>query len=161
MVEEWRKVKGFEDYQVSNLGRVKSFKWNKERILKGSIDRVGYLCVCLNNNSKRSTKKIHKLVAIVFLKHLPCGYNIIVDHIDNDPLNNKLDNLQLINSRENTSKDRKGGTSKYVGVSWHKPNSKWASKIRIEGKSKHLGYFKYELEASNAYQNKLKEINHN
>ena len=47
-------------------------------------------------------------------------------------------------------------TSKYIGVNWKKQNKKWRAAIKINGKAKHLGYFDDELEASNAYQEKLK-----
>ena len=46
----------------------------------------------------------------------------------------------------------------YEGVSWYRYTQKWASKIRINGKGFHLGYFKCELAAYLAYQNKLKEL---
>ncbi len=83
---------------------------------------------------------------------------IVVDHINNDPLNNKLYNLQLITQRENVSKDKKG-TSKYTGGSWSKTANKWTSNIRINGKIKHLGFYIKEKEAAQAYQKELTKIN--
>jgi hypothetical protein len=157
MKEEWKVVKGFEDYEVSNLGRVKSLKRNKERILKFSLDNHGYYILSLYKENKAKTKQVSKLVAVAFLNHKPCGYNEIVDHIDNNPLNNNLENLQLITNRENLSKDKKG-FSKYIGVSFRKDTNKWQSRICINGKSNYLGVFNTELEASNAYQLKLKTL---
>ncbi len=49
-MEVWKKIKGFENYQVSNLGRVKSLNRKKELILKGGIDTNGYKIVCLRSN---------------------------------------------------------------------------------------------------------------
>ena len=43
MQEVWKNISGFDDYMVSNLGRVKSFKQNKETILKGHIGLDGYI----------------------------------------------------------------------------------------------------------------------
>ena len=63
-----------------------------------------------------------------------------------------VENLQYITQRLNSSKDKKNTSSIYTGVSWSKEKKKWKSCIRINGKSKHLGYFTDELEASNAYQ---------
>ena len=157
--EIWKDVINYEGlYQVSNLGRVKSFKFQKERILKLSTDKKGYSIVCLHKDKKQSVIKVHKLVAIAFLNHEPCGMSIVVDHIDNNKENNKLSNIQLISNRENSSKNRVG-VSKYTGVTWYKPLKKWCAKIHENKKNKHIGYFNKEIEASLAYQERLKIIN--
>ena len=169
MEEIWRDVEGYEGlYQVSNFGNVKSLarvvKWKntkrtiKEKLLKLGFDFRGYLVVGLCKEGKLKTKRIHVLVAIAFLNHTPDGtQKIVVDHIDNNKLNNNLENLQLTSNRHNCSKDKKG-TSKYTGVSWHKASKKWASQIRINGKVKHIGYFSNEIDASKAYQSKLESL---
>ena len=145
-------------YQVSNLGNVKSLKFGKEKILKGCIDSAGYKHVRLCNNNGIKLFKIHSLVAMVFLGHKPDGTTkIVVDHIDNDTLNNNLYNLQLITHRQNRSKEKRG-LSKYVGVCWNKHSKSWKSYITINSKRYCLGYFKNEYDAHLAYQNKLKEI---
>lgn len=159
-------VIGYEGYyQVSNLGRVKSLcrldsigRRVNEKILKPGVSTDGYFHVALWKNSKQLIGRIHILVAIHFLDHVPDRYNIIVDHRDNNPLNNHIKNLQLITQRENTSKDKKGGSSDYIGVYWNKSSSKWHSQIRVNGKLIHLGYFTNELEASNSYQQQLKIV---
>ena len=161
--EVFRDVPDYEGmYKVSNLGRVKSIKFNKEKILKLGVDGVGYLQVKLCCEGKVKNVKIHQLVAIAFLNHTPDGFNgLIVDHKDNDPLNNNVNNLQLVTNRENLSKDKKG-SSKFTGVSWDKASNKWRSQIRINGKYKHLGRFNNEEEASEYYQSeliKLKQLN--
>ena len=163
--EEFRDIEGYEGiYQASNLGRIKSLTRLdarghklKEIILNPTISGRGYLTVSLYNKSKRKSITIHKLIAITFLNHDPCGMNIVVDHIDGDKLNSNLDNLQLITQRKNASKDRKGGTSKYIGVSWFSRYSKWVARIYINGKNKYLGTFTDELEAAEAYQTELKK----
>jgi hypothetical protein len=43
-------------------------------------------------------------------------------------------------------------TSQYLGVNWNKHKAKWEVKVRVEGKQRHVGFFKDELEAANAYQ---------
>ena len=157
--EIWKDVLDYEGgYQVSNLGNVKSLKLNKEKILKPGIDSHGYLRVDLFYKGKRKTIKVHQLVAMAFLNHTPDGTTkIVTDHIDNNPLNNRLENLQLISQRENLSKD-KNGTSKYTGVSWDKERNKWRSEIRINGKIKYLGRFNSEEEASEYYQRQLMQL---
>lgn len=170
--EVWKDIPEYEGlYQVSNLGNVMSlsrdklsrnrngfFKFTtKEKLLKLFIDDKGYYMVKLYNKSIKKTLKVHKLVAITFLNHKPNGYVLVIDHIDNNKTNNKLENLQIITQRENASKDRKG-TSKYTGVSWNKIHNKWESYITINKKRKFLGYYVNELEASEVYKNKVNEL---
>ena len=103
-------------------------------------------------------RNVHQLVCEAFLFHKPCGHKLVVDHINNISTDNRLINLQLISQRKNSSKDRKGGSSEYVGVYWNKQNKKWMSRIKINGKAKYLGYFNCELLAHQAYQTKLNQI---
>jgi hypothetical protein len=167
--EIWKDVPGYEGiYQVSDIGNVKSLSrellhkgkypiTTKEKILKPGLSGNGYLTVRLCNNNSRKTINVYMLVAMAFLNHKPDGtHKICIDHINNDKTDNRLVNLQLISQRENTSKDKKNGTSKYVGVSWCKPRNKWVAQIAIDDKKKHLGYFTDEYEAHLGYDKVLK-----
>ena len=172
-LEIFKDIPGYEGlYQVSNLGRVYSLpkEWetglgiltsHNGKILKQSVNNSGYFHIVLYNEGKQKTKSIHQLVAMAFLGYTPDGTTkIVTDHIDNNPLNNRLSNLQLISNRHNVSKDRKG-SSKYTGVSWHKASNKWKSRIEVNGKVKYLGIFKCELAASAAYQKALSKVENN
>lgn len=160
-IEVWKDIPEYEGlYQVSNLGNVRSLNYNKTgkaNILKTPVNPRGYARVNLSLYKKQKVSKVHSLVARAFLKHKPCGMKIVVDHIDNNPLNNNLYNLQLITQRENCSKDKKG-TSKYTGVSWSKSHNRWVAHIRINGVQKNLGLFTDEKEAAQVYQNELNKI---
>lgn len=170
-MENWKDVLGYEGiYQVSDLGNVKSLSRiietnrgrsfvSKEKILKYGKAYKGRLFVVLRKNNISKTFQIHKVVAVSFLGHVPCGHKEVVDHIDNNHLNNRLDNLQLITQRKNTSKDRKGYSSKYVGVDWDKNRLLWRSRIWLNGKNILLGHYEKEIEAHEIYQKKLKNIN--
>ena len=164
--EIWKSVPNYIGYEVSSLGRVRSLDREvaysdgrvrrcKGKVLKQNPVGKGYLKVCINTTKGMY---VHQLVAMAFLGHVPNGQKLVVDHIDGDKLNNNLNNLQVITNRENTSKDRSGGTSKYVGVSWSKQNKKWKAQIRVDGKQIYIGHFTNEIDAHNAYQKKLKEI---
>ena len=156
-------------YQISNFGRVKSLKRYanikngkrivKEKVLKNTFNKSNN-CYQINLSIDNEAKvyKIHQLVAMAFLNHKPNGLKLIVDHIDHNPLNNNLDNLQLITHRENLSKDkfRYETSSKYVGVDWKKSHKKWRASININGKNKHLGFFNNEYDAHLAYRKELK-----
>ena len=167
MKEQWKDIPGYEGkYQVSDQGRVKSLDRTivrstgvkhkiKGRILKPSNPTTDYPTVSLGLNNP---KKVHQLVAEAFLDHKPCGHQLVVDHIDHDKTNNKLENLRLTSQRENTSRRKTKGSSKYTGVCWDKHAKQWKVAIRVDGKRKYLGYFKDELEAAQAYQDALAVI---
>ena len=169
MQEVWKPVVGYEGlYEVSNLGRVYSLpkKWIRNKganrshngkFLSVGLSSKGYPRVLLSRDGKCKIREIHQLVAEAFLDHRPCGYKIVVDHIDNNKLNNAVTNLQLISQRQNASKEVRG-TSKYVGVSYDKARSKWSACISFNKKVLKLGRFNTEYEAHIAYQTKLNEI---
>ena len=113
MSEEWRDVVGYEGlYQVSDQGHVKSLErkvrhWRggeriqKERILKPSNDRGGYLLVSLCDGEKRKTYTVHRLVCQAFHENpenKPC-----VNHIDENKTNNCASNLEWCTYAENNT----------------------------------------------------------
>jgi hypothetical protein len=161
-IEIWKDIPKFKNYQVSNLGNVRSLNYNRTKKIKNlklKINKRGRIAVNLSQNGIRYDNfKVYQLVAMAFLNHKPCGHKVVVDHIDNNKKNNKLYNLQLITQRENSSKDKKNKTSKYTGVCWNKKQKKWQSAIQINNKIKHLGYFVDELEASKIYKKELEKI---
>ena len=152
-MEIWKTIPNYEDYQVSNLGNVKSLKWGKERILKGALGSYGYYEVNLLKDKKQKSFRIHKLVAMAFLGHIPDGtHKIVVDHINNVRIDNRLENLQLITNRQNCVKDKRDGSSSFAGVSWHKKSSKWRAAINCNKVYIDLGLFEQETQARDAYK---------
>jgi hypothetical protein len=169
-MEIWKSIPNYEGlYEVSSLGNIKGLMKNvfdkngnlhyvkKEKVFSKRKSKDGYYVTDLTNCSIKKTFKVHQLVAMAFLNHKPNGMKLVIDHRNNDPLDNRVENLQIVSVRKNSSKDKKDKSSQYTGVSWDKSNNKWKSQIYINGKSKHLGSFNCELSASLAYQNKLKE----
>ena len=156
MEEIWKQIPTFNNYEVSSFGRVKSLRFNKEKIMSQCLAGGGYPSLRLTKDGVSKLMYVHQLVAMAFLKHKRKGYNgLVVDHIDNNKQNNNINNIQLITARLNTSKDRKG-TSKYTGVCWDKQMNKWRSTIRVNGTSVFLGLFDCELAAAKAYNKRLK-----
>ena len=161
-VEIWKPIFGYEGlYEVSNLGNVKSlerkvknpyaaagYKIVKEKLLALTFANQ-YLEVSLYKENKRKHFRVHQLVAFAFLDHKPCGFEIVVNHLDFNKTNNRLDNLELVTNRENSNKKHLKSTSKFTGVSKHR--NKWRASIS-------LGSFATEREASDAYQKALKNI---
>lgn len=170
MKEIWKDIPGYEGYyQVSDLGRVRSvdrtiIKKNgrvqdmKGMILKQGDTATGYKYVTLWKGNKKISLRTHQLVAMGFLGHKRCGFEKVVNHKDFDTHNNRLNNLEVVTNRENTSYRKKKGTSKYIGVCYDKYNDVWRADIMINGKQKYIGVFNNEYDAHLAYQEKLKEI---
>lgn len=100
-MENWKTIEGYEKYQVSDKGMVKSFKKSSEgEILKGGIDSDGYHIVLLYpDNGKRYTAKVHRLVAQAFIPNPEC--KVAVNHIDGVKTNNHVDNLEWNTNSEN------------------------------------------------------------
>ena len=116
----------------------------------------GYLNVILSEDGVKTSIKVHQLVAIAFLNHKRSGYKNVVNHINFNTLDNNINNLEIVSARENCNKKHIKSSSKYVGVTYKKRDRRWMAQIKIDGVNKYLGYFKNELDASNAYQSALK-----
>lgn len=102
MEEIWKHITGYEDYMISNLGRVKSLKNGKEKILKNLDRGNGYLYVELK---KRKKYLVHRLVAQAFLENpenLPQ-----INHKDENPQNNTVENLEWCSSQYNMTYNNK------------------------------------------------------
>lgn len=163
MTEEvWKPINDFDNYFISSLGRVKSTKYKKERFLKFSyVDRRKgkklYAKVVLVKGNKLYTKTIHSIIAEIFLNYkYDKNSNKVIDHIDNNSLNNNVDNLQIISCRNNLNKD-----IEFPGAHFNKKSNNWESSIYFENKNVHLGIFKSKEDASNRYIEVFKDIENN
>ncbi len=100
--EIFLKINNYNDYEISNYGRVKSLKHNMIRFLKPDLSNhthTTYKYVRLSINGKTSKKAIHRLVG----EHFVNGYNskLHINHIDNNGLNNHYTNLEWVTHSEN------------------------------------------------------------
>ena len=167
--EIWRDVVGYQNsiFYIS-FGRVMSverkvkgrygnLKTINSRILKFCNNSVGYHHVMLCKLNKKETYIIHKMVAIAFLGHNPCGYEFVVNHINLNKKDNRIQNIEIVTHRENSNMQHIKHSSKYTGVS-KVDNNYWRARININNKSYHIGRFKTEYEAHLAYQNELSKL---
>jgi hypothetical protein len=107
--ERWLWVPGFEDhYQVSDFGRVRSFKAKASRLLKPGISSNGYPLVVLCGHGKPASKRVHALVMLAFCGRTPEGKEIC--HNDGDKTNNMLTNLRFGTRSENLLDSYKHGS---------------------------------------------------
>ena len=92
-VEKWKYISGCTDYQVSNMGRVKSLKFGKELILKPKKRSDGYLQVQLYNEGIKKYMLVHRLVCEAFVQN-DSLFNNEINHIDENKENNCASNLE-------------------------------------------------------------------
>ena len=95
-MEIWKKIKGFENYEVSNYGNVRNIINLKQ--LKQSITPDGYCYLNLFKNKKQFTFRVHRLVAIAFIPNKE--NKPTVNHINAIKTDNKLSNLEWATRKE-------------------------------------------------------------
>lgn len=165
--EIWKDILNFEgEYQISNLGRVKSLprfkKRKEEKILKISKGKRGYYSIVLWKNQKSKTFTIHRLIACHFIPNPENKRE--VNHIDANKLNNNLSNLEWVTPKENSIHAIKSqNVMKYKGKRGvtkrvYKNNIFWISEISHKNSTLYLGISKDKEVAYNLYYNKYKEL---
>ena len=105
--EIWKDVEGFNGYQISSFGRVKSLKNNKETILKPVIKRGGYVGLHFYKNKKHYNVRVHQLVANAFIPNPENKPQI--NHINGIKTNNHISNLEWCTASENLKHAYKTG----------------------------------------------------
>lgn len=126
LTETWLPIPGFLDYEVSNLGRVKSkareviHKNGRRHMVLECIlssrtnPQTGYLQVCLARSKIHHTKTIQRLVALAFI---PNPENKpLVDHIDHNKLNNVVSNLRWATHAENARHRAKANNTGHANI---------------------------------------------
>lgn len=91
VLEIWKPVVGFDDYEVSNLGQVRSHKRGATHLLKPIKQRSGHLQLWLRRDGKTVAVGVHRLVLEAFVG--PCPEGLVGTHNDDNPANNCLTNL--------------------------------------------------------------------
>lgn len=116
-------------------------------------DGINYLTITL----KGKTQRLHRIIWKLYYGEDPKG---VVDHIDGNIYNNRIDNLrdtsQKVNASNRTS--TKDSTSKYTGVHLSTRDGKWVAQINVDGKRTGLGKYNTEEEAALVRALKMIEI---
>lgn len=147
MREKWVECVINKDYEVSNLGNVRSLKRGMIRMLNKNkgVNVKRRNTVGLYDNGVERRIKVKKLVAMEFLGFVNNG-KWVVQCIDGNEDNVNVYNLRIVSLREILSK------GKNVGVSYCKDRNQYRARIFINGKHKSLGYYNTIKEAVNKYK---------
>lgn len=133
--EVWKPIKGYEGlYEVSNMGRVLSLSYmrtNKKNLIKQKNNK-GYLSVVLSKKGKTKHFNVHRLVYEAFKGKIP-EYNrhekgekqFVINHLDENKHNNRIENLELTNQRKNNN---------------------WGTRIERAAKAKSKKVYQYTLD---------------
>lgn len=106
--EIWKDIQGFEgEYQISNLGRIKR---TTVTISNGALSNGYYIVNLWKDGKMAKVKLMHDLVAQTFIKKLDSKE--IVHHINQNKLDNRLQNLSILSSKEHTAIHKKGRIQK-------------------------------------------------
>lgn len=111
-MEIWKTISGFNDYEISSDGRVKSHKYGRPVILKPRITYDGYVWYNLCLNGRQYTKRANRLVAEAFIPNPDSKPT--VNHKDGNKLNNTVDNLEWATREEQMQHAYKYGLKKPV-----------------------------------------------
>ena len=102
--------------------------------------------------------RAHRLAWLYHYGSFPNGE---IDHIDGNKSNNSIENLRDVSHAENmqniksvTRKNKDG----LMGATLYKRTNRWQALIRVNGKQKHIGYFKTAIEAHQAYIKVKREL---
>jgi len=143
-MEVWKKISGFENYEVSNLGNIKNSNFkrmNKEQEIKSAKNSSGYLLVSLFDNGKRNRVMVHRLVSDSFL--LNPENKKRVNHINGIKTDNRVENLEWNTHSENTKHAFKIGLMKNAnGENQHLSKLKEKDVLDIRKNEDNLSYKK-------------------
>jgi len=126
---QWKEVKGFKRYEVSDDGQVRNKKTG--RVLKPGKNSRGYLLVGLWFNGKRTNKYVHRLVTEAFIPNPENKSQ--VNHMDEDGTNNRVDNLEWVTAKENNNwgnRTKKASETLRNNPEWRKNVQKFHERIQ-------------------------------
>ena len=114
-------------------------------------------CGMQDGKQKARHVYIHNEVWRLAGRTIPAGQEL--DHINGDPLDNRIENLRVVTHQQNScNRKSQCGSSRYKGACWHKAKGKWHASIMHNGKRIHLGYFANEIEAAKAYDTAARRL---
>ena len=121
-------------YEDGNLLRINGHR--KRSNWSRSVNSRGYMHVSIN----RKTYLVHRLIWILCNGDIPDG--LMIDHINRNKLDNRIENLRPVSRRLNSSNHGIKTRSGYPGVWWYDRCKTWLVRIQVNKKTIYLGYYK-------------------
>jgi hypothetical protein len=143
-------LRGLLDYEPETgifHWRVQPSRNVKAGVIAGTLNHDGYIRIMVNGKKFLA----HRLAYLHFHGVWPEQQ---IDHLNGDKSDNRIANLRDVSpsiNSQNQTRPRKSNASGFLGVSWNKDNKRWMSKIKVNGRSQHLGYFSSPEVAHAAY----------
>lgn len=136
------------------------FRWNvsapgiTKGAIAGTMTSSGYRQIKLGHVPYRA----HRLAWFLTHGQWPDGE---VDHINGDKVDNRLDNLRVVDRAGNSQNQRaahRDNSSGFLGVTWNKQHCRWQAKLQVNKKMHHVGYFDAPEVAHEAYIQLKREL---
>jgi len=128
-------------YEVSNIGTVRRvlddgsyFYYKNSKKSGGYFQAAGY--------------GVHQWVAMAFLQHTPNKHELVVHHIDGNPSNNHVDNLEVITQSKNILERNVPRTSIFPFVGYNEKICRFVVIMKVDGKQRYYGSFETENQAA-------------
>jgi len=131
IIEEWRKIEGYNNYEVSNLGRVRRDKANNGKtIFTGTLETDGYIRVGLSKDGKCRKYKMHRLVAFAFIPNPDPINKIEVNHLG-EKNDNRVCMLEWVTPQENSihGSKKNSGTNHKLAINKIDPETNEVIKL--------------------------------
>lgn len=152
--KDMKRIPVRDEHGIVAYAKVDDADYEKVSPFKWSINgKAGYAVRGLVENGKARTQLMHRLIM-----DAPEGSRI--DHVNGDKLDNRRRNLRFATRSQNAMNKGKpkNNTSGFKGVSWYKKAKKWCARIKVNGKTIHLGLFAEIKIAARAYDAAAREL---
>lgn len=134
-ISEYRRLFRYLDGKL--IRKVSTSSRARAGVAVGNITGDGHLQVYVNGRSRY----VHRIIYEMHNGPIPEG--MYVDHVNQIPTDNRIENLRLVTNQENQRNQTRNtnNTSGVTGVYWRKDVKMWQVRIRVSGKLLHVGYF--------------------
>lgn len=129
-------------FDYSSIDKIKDHKWRAQK----NTDK--YIAVVAT--TEKSTIIMSRIIAVP-------SSDMFVDHVNGNPLDNRVNNLRICTHQQNML-NRAKGRGAFKGVYFDKSREKWCAQITVNGKTKTIGRYLNEIEAAIAYDSFAKKL---